>query len=163
MKPIHLLLICALAAGCSKLPLPSFKKSTDQPAGSEQPRPQARPETSAEAPPSNARTAEQFDTTSAEDRAAATSQSGGGETSLGVTVASLGDPTKPGFWLETPLVRKAGKGKVVYAGSGRSVKVDLIPIDGASTAGSRISLPAMRLLDAPLAGLPELQVFLIAD
>ncbi|MDF1802796.1 hypothetical protein [Thalassovita sp.] len=78
---------------------------------------------------------------------------------LGVTVASLGDPAKEGFWIETPLVTSSAKGHVSYAKSGRTVKVDLIPIDGPATAGSRLSLSAMRLLDAPLAGLPEVKVY----
>ena len=83
----------------------------------------------------------------------------GGEKLLGETVASLGDPTKPGFWLETPLVSKPTIGRVHFAGSGKSAQVDLIPIDGPPTAGSRISLAAMRLIDAPLTDLPTLQVF----
>ncbi|WP_319824228.1 hypothetical protein [Thalassovita sp.] len=78
---------------------------------------------------------------------------------LGVTVASLGDPAKAGFWIETPLVQAAGKGRVSYAKTGRTVKVDLIPIDGPATAGSRLSLATMRLLDAPLTGLPEVKVY----
>lgn len=78
---------------------------------------------------------------------------------LGRTIASLGDPNKPGFWIETPLASAAGKGKVRYEKSGRTIKVDLIPIPGEATAGSRLSLAAMRLLDAPLTGLPEVLVY----
>lgn len=78
---------------------------------------------------------------------------------LGTTVASLGDATKPGFWIETPLVTTSGKGKVRYPATGREVKVDLIPITGATSGGSRLSLGAMRLLDAPLTALPEVEVF----
>lgn len=78
---------------------------------------------------------------------------------LGVTVASLGDPSRDGIWIETPLIKSPGKGRVTYVKSGRTVKVDLIPIDGPATAGSRLSLAAMRLLDAPLTGLPEVQVY----
>lgn len=113
-------------------------------------------------PPSNARTVEDFDTTSAEDRQAAVETDapvGTSERSLGTTIATLGDPTTPGFWLETPLVSDTTNGRLVYAGTGKEVLVQLIPIDGPSTAGSRISLAAIRLLEAPLAGLPEIQVF----
>ncbi|MGH1354479.1 MAG: D-galactarate dehydratase [Thalassovita sp.] len=78
---------------------------------------------------------------------------------LGRTVAALGDPGKLGFWIETPLTSTAGKGRVTYEKSGRTIKVDLIPIPGEATAGSRLSLSAMQLLDAPLAGLPEVMVY----
>lgn len=79
---------------------------------------------------------------------------------VGVTVASLGDPARQGFWMETPLVQSALKGRVSYEKSGRTVKVDLIPIDGPPTAGSRLSMAAMRLLDAPLTGLVEVNVYI---
>lgn len=79
---------------------------------------------------------------------------------LGTTVASLGDSSRDGFWIETPLVSGPGKGRVRYPANGREVRVDLIPIAGPVTAGSRLSLGAMRLLDAPLAGLPEVEVYL---
>ncbi|WP_224823368.1 hypothetical protein [Cognatishimia sp. MH4019] len=113
------------------------------------------------APPPSARTVEQFDTTTAEERAevvkaAATPAQ---DRALGTTVASLGDPTDPGFWLKTPLVSSEQPGRVTYPAAGTSVAVTLIPIDGPSTGGSRLSLPAMRLLQAPLTGLPEVTVF----
>ena len=78
---------------------------------------------------------------------------------LGKTVASLGDPAKDGFWIETPLVTVAGKGRVRYPKSGREVKVDLIPITGPATGGSWLSLAVMRLLGAPLTALPEVEVY----
>ncbi|MCJ7872466.1 hypothetical protein [Phaeobacter sp. J2-8] len=111
-------------------------------------------------PPEDAVSAEDFDTTTAQDREkAAEVPASGGETALGSTVASLGDPARPGFWLETPLVTAATKGRVEFPGSGKSAQVDLIPIDGPAMAGSRISLAAMRLIEAPLTGLPEILVF----
>ncbi|MHA6345602.1 hypothetical protein ACXYMW_08830, partial [Roseivivax sp. CAU 1761] len=64
-----------------------------------------------------------------------------------------------GFWLETPLVSAETKGRVVYPQTGKSAQVDLIPIGGAATAGSRISLAAMRLIEAPLTDLPTVEVF----
>lgn len=125
-------------------------------------RPRARPAALGRvAPPAGARTAEAFDTTTAAERAeaAAAPAEPAGERLLGETVASLGDVAKPGFWLETPLVSKVTQGRVVYPGSGKSAQVELIPIDGPATAGSRISLAAMRLIEAPLTDLPTLEVY----
>ncbi len=126
-------------------------------------RPPARPsplQTAAAKPARSAHTAEQFDTTTNEQRseAVAVAPAGGGR-KLGVTVGSLGNPAEPGFWLKTPLVSVAGKGRVEYPVNGKSVAVDLIPIDGPKTAGSRVSLAALRLLGAPLTGLPDLIVY----
>lgn len=112
------------------------------------------------APPANATSEEAFDTTSAADREqAAEVPASGGEALLGTTVATLGDPARAGFWLETPLVDVAGPGRVEFPETGKSAQVDLIPIEGAATAGSRISLSAMRLIGAPLTGLPTIKVF----
>ena len=77
---------------------------------------------------------------------------------LGTTTASLGDPNEPGFWVKTPLVTSPQSGRVVYVNSGRSVQVQLIPA-GSAGGGSQISVAAMRLLEAPLTGLPELVVY----
>jgi hypothetical protein len=111
-------------------------------------------------PPKAARTVAQFDTTTADDRAKATAPSDtGGETQLGSTVASLGSPADPGIWLKTPLVKTLVAGRVFYAANGKSVNLELRPSGGVAGAGSQISLPAMRLLDAPLTGLLDLTVF----
>lgn len=130
-------------------------------------RPLARPETlntSVSAPPPAARTVEEFDTTTAEQRseAVAEAEAAGAETDLGLTIASLGSPSEPGFWLKTPLVSVPAKGRVIYPATGKSVAVELIPIDGPKTAGSRMSLPAMRLIEAPLTELPEVRVFRVS-
>lgn len=109
--------------------------------------------------PAAAQLPEDLDTTTAAERAAAIAPPPSGEREMGRTITSLGDPVDPGFWLETPLVSEPGKGRVVYPATGQSVAVDLRPIDGPATGGSRISLPAMRLLGAPLTGLPELIVY----
>lgn len=123
------------------------------------PRPDAMP-TIAPKPAQTAHTAEQFDTTTSAQRADAVVDSPQtGERLLGSTVGSLGDPTQPGFWLKTPLVTAVTKGRVKYPATGKSVAVDLIPIEGPKTAGSRVSLAALRLLGAPLTGLPTLAVF----
>jgi len=74
------------------------------------------------------------------------------------TVAGLGDPTRPGLWLETPLVQAKGPGRVRLVSGGASVQVTLLPAPGVATAGSRLSLAAMRELGAPLSDLVELEV-----
>lgn len=108
-------------------------------------------------PPPNARTVEQFDTTTAQDRAAAVAAPSGGERRLGTTIASLGSPTDPGIWFKTPLVSEITQGRVEY--NGNSVNVELRPSGGAAGSGSQISLAAMRLIEAPLTGLPEVVVY----
>jgi hypothetical protein len=108
-------------------------------------------------PSANARTVEDFDTTTAQDRAAAVSPPSGGERRLGTTIASLGSPTDPGIWFKTPLVGEVTQGRVEY--NGKSVNVELRPSGGGQGAGSQISLAAMRLIEAPLTGLPEVTVY----
>ncbi len=75
-------------------------------------------------------------------------------TSFGTTVASLGNPGEAGIWIKTPLVSKRQKGKITAA-NGKEVVADLIPIDGPSTAGSRMSLQAFQALGLSLTDLPE--------
>lgn len=94
-------------------------------------------------------------TTDAEKTAATTAPAGSAK--LGTTVASLGDPTQQGFWLRTPLVTSEADGAVETEG-GAVVQVKLIPIDGPATAGSRISLAAMRALGLGLTDLTTLKV-----
>ena len=121
--------------------------------------PMPRP-TASSAPPAAATTAEAFDTTTDAERAAATETPvAAKEVKLGHTVATLGNPADPGFWLETPLASKVGPGRVVATANGKSVQVELRPIEGAAGAGSRISLPALRLLGIGLTGLHEVDVF----
>jgi len=118
------------------------------------------PGTAAAPPPPTAVTAEQFDTTTPAERAAAAETAPqGGESRLGTTIASLGDPTDPGFWAETGLVDVKRQGRLEYPGSGKSVLVELRPSGGDPGSGTRVSLPAMRVLDAPLTDLPELVVY----
>ncbi|MEM1429363.1 MAG: D-galactarate dehydratase [Pseudomonadota bacterium] len=117
------------------------------------------PGTEAGAPPAGAVTVEQFDTTTAAEREAAAATTGAAtEDSLGTTVATLGDPALPGFWAETPLVTNVRQGRLTYAATGQSVKVELRPSGGAPGSGTRVSLPAMRVLQAPLTALAELTV-----
>jgi len=116
--------------------------------------------TPAPPPPPKARTVDQFDTTSAEDRAAAVATpEPAGETKLGTTIATLGSPADPGIWIKTPLVTELVSGRAVYNANGKSVNLELRPSGGAAGSGSQISLPAMRLLDAPLTGLLELTIY----
>ncbi|WZK87833.1 hypothetical protein QEZ52_14615 [Aliisedimentitalea scapharcae] len=75
------------------------------------------------------------------------------------TIAGLGDPSIPGLWMETPLVGNEQAGRVVFAGTGAELRVALKPIAGAETAGSRLSLDAMRQLGIPLTELVEIRAF----
>ncbi|MDU8929009.1 hypothetical protein RXV86_16565 [Alisedimentitalea sp. MJ-SS2] len=165
MRVVVAVLVMGLGAGCAQI-----QKETAKPmvvvADSGQIRPVARPVAlkPAKRPPANARTVAQFDTTSREEKKAAeveakqAQQSGEGRL-LGRTVASLGDPADPGLWIKTPLVDAPAQGRVIYPVNGKGVQLDLIPIDGPKTAGSRISLAALRVIGAPLAGLPEVEVY----
>jgi hypothetical protein len=118
--------------------------------------------TSAPPPPPAAKTAQTLDTTTQEQRkeAAAPVTPTATAKSLGSTVASLGSPTEPGFWLKTPLVKTETAGRVTNKANGKSSAVTLIPIDGPATGGSRMSLPAMRLIEASLTDLTEVEVTL---
>jgi hypothetical protein len=173
-KNISIAALAVLLAGCSGnfssginsagKPRPDTQDAAKSASGQNEPRPKARPSglNAASLKPSKAaRTVEQFDTTSKEQRAKAVKMAvpEKGERKLGKTIGTLGDPTQPGFWLKTPLVNAPAKGRVKYPATGKSVAVDLIPIDGLKTAGSRVSLAALRLLGAPLTGLPELIVY----
>lgn len=152
--------VFGVLAGCGQLALTPSSAPSD---AEGQTRPQARPDAldvAVRKPPETARTVEDFDTTTVEERkAAAAPVDTGGERLLGTTIVSLGDPARPGFWIETPLVSTASSGRVVYPGTGQSSQVELIPINGPATAGSRMSLAAMRLIGVPLTGLVEVQVF----
>lgn len=166
MKAVFPVLLALGLAACSNTPFAPKDRATGTAlTGADATRPQARPgalrtRVTAPPPPPTARTEEAFDTTTAEQRAeAAATPEPQAERRLGETVASLGDVTRSGFWLETPLVDTAVKGRVLYPSTGKSSQVDLIPIEGPATGGSRISLAAMRLIGAPLTDLPTLEVF----
>lgn len=168
MRIILSCLLIVLLSGCGGIDLPFIKKRpamriTDAPlVEGGLIRPRARPDGLiggvGETPPDGARTVEDFDTTTSAEREAAISQESGGR-KLGTTIASLGSPTEPGFWLKTPLVKREQQGHVIYPATGKLVQVTLIPIDGPASAGSRMSLAALRLIGAPLTGLPEIDVF----
>ena len=147
------LLSLSLLAGCAEFD--PFQQVERQPAEEEVPEAVINPELAAPPPPPAARTVEQFDTTTEEQRVAAAAPASGGSL-LGTTVASLGDPGRPGFWAETELVSEVTTGRLVFPASGKRVEVELTPADG---GGTRVSLAAMRVLEAPLTDLPVLEVY----
>ena len=109
--------------------------------------------------PANRRTAEDFDTTTPEERAVAVAAAeqapAASERSLGTAVASLGDATDPGLWVKTPLVSAVTQGRVAYPAKGTTTLVELRP----GTGATQVSLAALRLLDAPLTDLPTVELF----
>jgi hypothetical protein len=152
---VALSLTALLLAGCAELGLtPPSAPAARAPAPAATPAPSARPPLTG-AP----RTVADFDRVSEDERQAAVAPPPAVAGSIGTTVASLGDPARPGFWIETPLVSAPGRGSVLYRANGRRLNVDLIPIPGPASGGSRLSLSAMRMLDAPLTGLPQVDVF----
>ena len=81
-----------------------------------------------------------------------------GERRLGTTVASLGDPSQPGFWVKTPLVQSETDGRIVNPANGKSAKVRLLPL-GSAGGGSQVSLPALQLIGVSLTDLPTLEIY----
>lgn len=108
---------------------------------------------------SAAQTVAELDRSSATERARAAAAPSGGEIRLGSTVASLGDPSQPGFWVKTPLVSAEASGRVVNPATGRSAKVRLIPLGGPASGGSQVSLPTLQMLGISLTDLPTLDVY----
>lgn len=76
----------------------------------------------------------------------------------GTTIASLGNAAQPGLWMRTPLVTATMRGRVTDPATGLAVVLDLIPLDAAPGAGSRMSLGAYQSLNLPLTALPQLRV-----
>lgn len=103
-------------------------------------------------------TAEALDTTTEAEKAAVTNVSVPASGLLGETVATLGDPAQPGFWLKTPLVKTERVGRIEREG-GAVAQVTLIPLEGEATSGSQISLSAMRALDIGLTDFATLKVY----
>jgi hypothetical protein len=139
-----------IAGGCAQLQgfVPGGPRAPSEPAE------EVAAIAAAPAPPPGARTAEEFDTTTEAQRAAATSAAPAPEERLGQVVASLGDPAAAGIWMETDLVDAPRSGRVVAEG-GSDALVELRPGSG----GARLSLAAMRLLQVPLTGLPTVTVY----
>lgn len=134
------LVFCVCLSACAKIQPQAMDVAGDAaiaplPAGTV--RPVARPETATSAHTTGSLTAARGD--------------------LGSTIVSLGSPTESGMWLKTPLVRTQTTGHVTFGAA--SQKVKLIPIEGAASAGSRMSLAAMQALGVPLTELVEIRVF----
>lgn len=83
-----------------------------------------------------------------------------GDSVRGFTVASLGDATQPGLWIETPLVDRERLATVV-APNGTTLEVTARPSGGERGSGSRLSLAAFQALGLDLTSLPTVTV--IAD
>lgn len=156
---VLLLLPVLIVAGCAKLPGMEPSAPAGPTATSEEETPVENVTLAAPPPPPAARTVEQFDTTTAEQRAAVSTKPAADGQLLGSTVASLGDPSRSGFWCETPLVDARQTGRLVYPAKDTSVEVELIPTGDERGAGSRVSLAAFRVLEAPLTDLPTLDVY----
>lgn len=155
---------CVALAGCAQLFGPRTAPPPDDPVAVETavaatPRPETRPSAPAARVGTGGRTAEAFDTTTAAERVAAVTPPVRAGRDLGRTIASLGAPTEPGFWLVTPLVETAQDGRVTTA-SGATVRVELRPSGTAPGSGSQLSLAAFRALGLGLTDLPELTVAL---
>ena len=131
-------MICLCVAGCGDVFLQPSGGVDPLPESGDVQRPVARPDTGA------------------------TTQTSTPEVSIGTlgrTIASLGNPGEPGLWLKTPLVSAARNGRVYNPAINQTIAVTLIPIEGPSTAGSRLSLAAMQALGASPADLVEVDVF----
>lgn len=105
-------------------------------------------------PPETARSIEEFDTTSDVQRREAADASEGGVL-LGQDVVTLGDPARPGFWVQTALVDAETSGRAELLGAGGGAEVALVPTDGSG----RISLAALRVLDVSFTDLVEEGVY----
>ena len=93
-----------------------------------------------------------------EDVAEATDPAAAAQTgALGSTLATLGDATRAGLWLETPLVAVQTPGRVT-ADNGNTLDVTLLPASGGPGAGSRMSLQAMQALGLQLTSIAEVEV-----
>lgn len=75
------------------------------------------------------------------------------------TIASLGDPTTPGRWMQTPLVDTEVTARVVVPRTGAQAYITLVPEPGPESGGSRLSLDAMRALLVPFDELVEVEVY----
>lgn len=158
MKHIAIILTvsAAILSGCAEFDPFAPRTTAAAPASA----PASAPQTSTRPPLTGApRTVDDFDRVTEDERQAAVATPPAAAGTIGTTVASLGDPARSGFWMETPLVSAPTRGSVLYRPTGRRLNLDLIPIAGPPSGGSRLSLSAMRMLDAPLTGLPQVDVF----
>lgn len=158
---LRLLALTCLVSACSDVVLPDWIPQ-EKNAGAVAPRATGSATGSpvdGRIPVSDASSASELDQSTPVARQQAARPVSGGQ-SLGSTIASLGDATETGFWLKTPLVDAEADGLLRSKATGKTAQVRLLPIDGPETAGSRVSLSAMRLLGVPLTELAELEVSL---
>lgn len=73
-------------------------------------------------------------------------------------MAGVGDPVKPGLWVETPLVTVPMRGKATVTGSGASVLVQLLPPESTSEGASKLSMETMRALNLNLMDTVEIEI-----
>ncbi|MEO1107712.1 MAG: hypothetical protein AAFX90_07310 [Pseudomonadota bacterium] len=132
-----LVFLCVLLAGCE-----TVRSTTDRVFG----RSEAAPETEANAEPEAAPETEPVTTRPNWDGAKS-------------TTAVLGDPSKPGRWMQTPLVDTEVTARVVVPRTGAQAYITLIPSRGPEGGGSQLSLDAMRTLLVPLDALVEVDVY----
>ncbi|MEP3686770.1 MULTISPECIES: hypothetical protein [Sulfitobacter] len=151
------LFIVAASAGCSNL-ADRFGIERAQPETASVSAEVAAPASTATPIAASGSSAEALDTTTAAEREAATRAPTSAGSALGTTVVSLGSAAEPGLWLKTPLVKSEQPGRVTNPATGKSAAVTLIPLEGPSTAGSRMSLPALRLIGASLTDLTTVEV-----
>ncbi len=132
--------------------------AVQNPLSQSEPAPQPATEAASPDATGGASDAEALDETTVLQRQEATSNATPASGLLGETVVALGDPIMPGFWLKTPLVTAQQDGILERAG-GATVQVTLLPLGGAPSGGSEISLAAMRSLDIGLTELVTLKVY----
>ncbi len=156
LAPLALMAACAqnVEMQGTKPPAPTAEEAAAQSAAAT-----AAAAVKAPVPRGNARTAAEFDTTTKAQKAEAAKAPVAAETKLGSTIASLGDPTVPGFWVKTPLVKAEAAGRIVNPANGKSAKVQLQPLAGAASGGSQVSLPALQLIGVSLTDLPTIEVY----
>ncbi len=152
-RALTLVVVAGLMSGCASFP--KFGQRSAAPAVASAPEALPTPELMAPPPPQGARTAEALDTTTPEQRAAATAvPAPASDAALGSVVVALGNVTEAGFWLRSSLVSAPRPGMVQTA-AGKTVQVDLLPGDGAA----QLSLAAFRALELGLTDLPQVTVF----
>ncbi|MDW3222310.1 MAG: hypothetical protein R8G34_05380 [Paracoccaceae bacterium] len=78
---------------------------------------------------------------------------------LGQTAAFLGSSVETGFWMKTSLGKVETPRQIRDHAPGNSVAVRLIPVGGLATAGSRLSLVGMRVLNVLLSDLVPVEVY----
>ena len=121
-------------------------------------RPQSRPVEREARLGANGLTAASFDTTTEAERVAAIATPSAAGGVLGETLASLGSPAEPGFWLVTGLVSDPGPGRVELIEGNGAVNLELRPSGREPGSGSQLSLAAYQALGLPLTALPRLRV-----